>query len=93
MSNEGINAAQEAAKQKPAGFMAELDEWTQNTLIAPLHDAWQEVENAPDEPYMQKAQHALLAVVLAVKKAVREKVLESYRNGQKAGPREAKPRR
>lgn len=72
---------------KPAGYMAQLDAWTQETVITPLYEAWETVETAPDEPFIGQAQEDLLNVVAAVKKAVREKVLESYRNGQAVGPR------
>ena len=52
-------------------FMQQLDEWTDATVIMPLIDPESE-ENF--DPVAEK-----------VKKAIREKVLESYRNGQAAG--------
>ena len=62
--------------EQKSSFMSELDQWSEmhviNTLEVPLI-------HGPDE-----------AVNLAkdmVKKAIRAKVLESYRNGQAAGPR------
>ena len=67
-------------------YMEQLDDWTQETILDPLYKAWDEVQAAPDE-YLDDAQRDLLAVVGQVKKTVREKVLYSYRNGQKAGPR------
>ena len=52
-------------------FMQQLDEWTDATVIMPLADP------NPEGDFD--------AVVEQVKKAIREKVLESYRNGQAAG--------
>ena len=57
-------------------FMEQLDEWTNDTIIVPLGHACFE---GPDGQYQ--------AVSAQIVKAVREKVLESYRNGLKAKPR------
>ena len=67
-------------QQKPKSFMEELDQWTDATVITPLHEA---VVNG-DGDDCSRAQDT-------VKKAIRAKVLESYRNGQQAGPRNFKP--
>ncbi len=64
--------------------MQQLDEWTQESIIDPLREAWEDAERAPDE-YLEDAQKDLLNVVANVKRSVREKVLDSYRNGQNAG--------
>ena len=64
------------SEQKQSSFMQELDRWTEATIINPL------AEVANDE-----FDHEL---VEEIKKAIRTKVLESYRNGQQAGPRTAK---
>ena len=62
-------------EQKPR-YMEVLDKWTDEHVIGPL---WGYVEKeALDGESSQ--------VVGEVKKAIREKVLDSYRNGQKAGP-------
>ena len=58
--------------------MQELDAWTQVTVIDALYNS-DPIEGDWDESVAQ------------VKKAIREKVLESYRNGQQAGPRNFKP--
>jgi hypothetical protein len=59
--------------------MQELDRWTETTIIEPLADVGDE------DLYLQ--------LVEQIKKGIREKVLESYRNGQKAGaPRVFKPK-
>jgi hypothetical protein len=61
------------SEQKPKSFMQELDSWTEATIIRPLHNAI--VEGDDDD---------FTAAIEAVKKAIREKALESYHNGQKA---------
>ena len=57
-------------QEKPKSFMQELDRWTEATVITPLAGADQSGEWD--------------AAVEGVKKAIREKVLQSYRNGLKA---------
>ena len=54
-------------------FMEELDEWSEATIIEPLHAAITEGDGDDCDAARE-----------AVKKAIREKVLESYRNGLKA---------
>ena len=55
-------------------FMQQLDQWSGTNIIGPLFNT---------DPNQDDWENA----VAQVKKAIREKVLESYRNGQKAGPR------
>lgn len=57
-------------------YMAELDLWSNESIISPLHL----VEATGSE-------EAILSARDEVRKAIRAKVLESYRNGQAAGPR------
>ena len=57
-------------------YMQQLDPWTEATVIDPLHEAITDGDGADCD-----------ATCEAVKKAIREKVLESYRNGIKAGSR------
>ena len=64
-------------------FMQKVDEWTQATIIEPLFDTARDFDDTHTYEW-DKA-------VETVKKAIREKVLESYRNGIKAGA--AKPAR
>lgn len=68
------------------GYMAELDQWTQGAILDPLYAAWGDVEHAPDE-VLDELRADLTRVVSEVKRAIREKVLESYRNGQQAQER------
>ena len=63
------------SEQRPSSFMQELDLWTESNVIGPLFAS--ETDGADWEPAIER-----------VKKAVRQKVLESYRNGQVAGPRQ-----
>ena len=62
------------SEQKPSSFMQELDLWSESTIIGPLFASETEEDFEP--------------VIERVKKAIREKVLQSYRNGQAAGPRQ-----
>jgi hypothetical protein len=57
------------------GFMASLDEWTDKAVVLPLLDALQSGSSA-----------GINAAQDQIRKAIRTKVLESYRNGQAAGP-------
>lgn len=58
--------------EQKLSFFEELDHWTDANVIAPAFNATQD----DWEP-----------AVAQVKKAIREKVRESYHNGQAAGPR------
>jgi hypothetical protein len=61
---------------KPQSFMQELDAWTDREIIAPVVRATES-----DELRMLAEARA------GVRRSIRAKVLESYRNGQAAGPR------
>ncbi len=64
-----------STQDKPKSYMQELDAWTES-LIAQLID--------PDEiPFDENFEET----IASVKNAIREKVLESYHNGQAVGPR------
>ena len=68
------------SEQKQSGFMQELDAWIDANVVHPL------VEADRYEPVGSATSELMLAVDV-VKRAIRQKVLESYRNGQQAGPR------
>lgn len=68
------------------GYMAQLDEWTEANVFAPLRDAW-----LPESEDPLPETVGVTFLEENVKKAIRDKVLESYRNGQKA-PASAKQR-
>ena len=63
-------------QEKPKSFMQELDEWCEINVIEPLSHPTQFPEEWEE-------------TIEVVKKIIRAKVLESYHNGQKAGPRRA----
>jgi hypothetical protein len=69
------------------GFMQQLDGWTEAQVIKPAIAAWREYQDLLDQLPEEDAKDAFRTAMDEVKKAVREKVLESYRNGQQAGPR------
>ncbi len=68
--------------EQKTNYMAELDRWTQSPVIAPLEEF---------DPLADGANvGGFEALVERIKKAIREKVRESYGNGLKA---QAKPAR
>ena len=69
------------SEQKPKSFMQELDLWSEATIIGPIL----QVASDPSSKDEEGAK-----AIEAVKRAIRQKVLESYRNGQQAGPRTGK---
>lgn len=66
--------------EQKQSFMADLDQWSEREIIAPLADA-----------YTHGPEQVVISAKDLAKKAIRAKVLESYRNGQSAGPRKAFP--
>jgi hypothetical protein len=67
-------------QEKPKSFMQELDLWSEQNIFRPLFGT------DPNQDDWDKVEDQ-------VKKAIRAKVLESYRNGQAAGPRQPVPER
>lgn len=79
--------------EQKTSFMVELDQWLHSVVIDPLIEDAQEVAMATDHSAQQEWQKHLDQTTLEVKKAIRQKVLDSYHNGQTAGPRrQFKPR-
>ena len=64
------------SEQQQKGFMEELDLWSEQNIFLPLFGT-------------DPNQGDWATVEEQVKNAIRAKVLESYRNGQKAGPKPA----
>ncbi len=62
-------------------FMEELDLWSDANVIGPLFQAAEDPDATDSEVFLKIGE--------TVKKAIRQKVLDSYHNGQAAGP--AKP--
>ncbi len=72
--------------EEKQGYMAELDEWTEKTILSPLENAWLGFYETPDQAPAGEVRDHLQSVEAEIKRAIREKVLDSYRNGQAAGP-------
>ncbi|HEY6807115.1 MAG TPA: hypothetical protein VI306_26290, partial [Pyrinomonadaceae bacterium] len=62
--------------EQKVSYMAQLDAWTEKSVLEVLSDAY---VNGPEEVIINAQDE--------VRRAIRAKVLESYRNGQAAGPR------
>ncbi len=62
-------------QEKPMSYMEQLDQWIEEEVLEKLYDLWQRSQDGDME-----------ASAAEVKKAIREKIRESYHNGQKAGP-------
>ena len=77
LAERDINMS-EQEKQK-SSFMEELDGWTEATIIGPLFAS--ETDQEDWEPDIDR-----------VKKAIRQKVLESYRNAERAGKPQPTPK-
>jgi hypothetical protein len=60
-------------------YMASLDQWSEEQIIAPLA--------ALADAYMHGPEEVIVRTRELAKRAIREKVLESYHNGQNARPR------
>ena len=66
--------------EQKLSYMQVLDQWTDDQVVGPL---WDNFPGNEDDP---EAQENFSQAVEGVKKTIREKVLESFRNGQKTGP-------
>lgn len=62
--------------EQKAKYMTQLDEWVDSVIFTPLSHA-----------YMSGKEEGVVDAQDFVRLAIRTKVLESYRNGQAAGPR------
>jgi hypothetical protein len=62
-------------------FMAELDEWIESRVIEPLFAVWKGQDEVEGDPQSYKG---VELTTYGVRRAIRDKVLESYRNGQNA---------
>lgn len=67
-------------------YMEQLDEWIEYGVINPLFEAWSAYDRGGFDPSRAEGREMVIG---SIKKAVREKVLESYRNGQRAQPARA----
>jgi len=64
--------------------MTQLDDWVDEQVIEPLFEAWEMQEKVADDESAKLATQEVEEAVKDVHKAIKEKVLESYHNGQKA---------
>jgi len=62
--------------EQKRSFMEELDQWIEQEVFENLYALWNQGQDGD-----------MTVTAESVKKAIRMKVLESYHNGQKAGPR------
>jgi hypothetical protein len=71
-------------------FMSALDAWTQESILLPISEVLKAYFETPEDVRRsdEKYDESLWHMDGIIKKAVREKVLESYHNGQGA---KAKP--
>ncbi len=68
-------------------YMQQLDEWLQKEVVYKLIGGFEEYSAAGAAGVPQdEAAEKLDPIVAEVKKAIREKILESYHNGQAAKP-------
>jgi hypothetical protein len=74
--------------EQKSNYMAELEHWIDQRVIQPLFSAWQ----AGEESEVHQG-HNDIRTTPMVKEAIKNKVLESYHNGQAAGPRKVFKRR
>ena len=75
------------ASTKGQSYMERLNQWTAQHITGPLREAYQEYDANPNEVSEDEREQTLDKKLAAIESAIRGKVLESYRNGQKAGPR------
>ena len=61
-------------QEQPKSFMEELDLWVEDHVIDPLQEQWSRAQDGD-----------MTATSAPIRKAIREKVLESYHNGKRAG--------
>lgn len=64
--------------EQKTNYMTALDEWSQREVLNPLNALWVQFELEMSEEEQEEAE----AIINDVKKKIREKVLESYHNGQ-----------
>ena len=66
--------------EEKKSYMRQLDDWTDEFVIDPIWDF------ASETAGKERDQEAHDLLITNVRKDIRDKVLQSYRNGQKAGP-------
>jgi hypothetical protein len=86
-SNLGIQISITNMNDKKQGYMEQVDSWSLEAVIRPLFAAWRHCQNLVNGVTPEEREKVLLQAVEDAQKAIRGKLLESYRNGQKACPK------
>ena len=80
--------------KQPSGYMQQLDQWIDEQVIEPLFEVWETRERVVGDPEDEASvEKEVEQTVTVVRKALREKILESYHNGQAARPKPGGERR
>ena len=66
--------------EEKKSYMRQLDDWTDEFVIDPISNFASETDGK------ERDEEADDLLITNVRKEIRDKVLQSYRNGQKAGP-------
>jgi hypothetical protein len=73
--------------EKKQGYMQEVDSWSLEAVIRPLFAAWHHCQSLANEITPEERDKVVGDAVAVAQKAIRGKLLESYRNGQRACPK------
>ena len=73
--------------EKKQGYMQQVDSWSLEAVIRPLFATWRHCQNPANEIAPEEREKVMLQAVEDAQKVIRGKLLESYRNGQKASDR------
>ena len=81
------------SEEQKKDYMAELDAWFEEKILTPMRGAWLHYSQAGEGPLGLDAKSRIGELEADAKRLIREKVLESYRNGRAAsknGSRESR---
>jgi hypothetical protein len=73
--------------EKKQGYMQQVDSWCLEEVLRPLFAAWRHLSALANEITPEDRDKIVGDAVACAQKAIRAKLLESYRNGQKACPK------
>jgi hypothetical protein len=74
-------------EQKTNGYMAELEEWVDKEIFYPIGACWLSELHEAGGDTSSEFKERLSEAEDEVLKKLKSKILESYRNGQAAGPK------
>ncbi len=69
--------------EEKKSFMEELDRWDDTEIFEPLAKAWLAYQGAPEGTDAAGKKAGIRETESIIKRLVRQKVLDSYRNGQR----------